>query len=529
METTTFEINISPKFKAYDIEILKKYFEYNKKYYWKINAELTAGLKEHPLWGPILKMQTPEQRLAQSERSLEMQRAAIYDGKWDEYTKDLMMQGKTYARMNVSYNDWYEIIKSYKDYLMPYIKKDFAHSTEEAVVYLDGMSRFLDYAMYSIAEAYFQEKNNIIKANEELFRAIFENSADNITLIDNHAIIKMINKVAAGFVKEDLIGKSILDIQSKENVAAVSEALHVVFEHKASTEFDLLLEEKEGEGMKYYSSSISPIFNDSDEVSMAVIISRDVSIQRLAHIQVRELNANLEKKVNERTEELRSSNKELEAFCYSISHDLRGPLRAINGFAEILLEDYSDNLSDEAKDSMNEIILNANKMGQLIDNLLEFSRLGKQEVMKNNIDMNGLVESIIAELNPQGKDNKVEFNVGVLEKVKGDRNMLKQVMINLISNAIKYSHKKKTPSIEVGFYKENENNIYYVKDNGAGFDMAYYNKLFNVFQRLHSAYEFEGTGVGLAIVHRIILKHGGRVWAEGKVGEGATFYISLPN
>lgn len=260
-----------------------------------------------------------------------------------------------------------------------------------------------------------------------------------------------------------------------------------------------------------------------------MVISRDVSIQKRAEAEVKALNADLEKKVNERTEELKNTNKELESFSYSVSHDLRTPLRAINSFTQILIEDYADQMDNDARDAMNEIVENATRMGQLIDDLLEFSRLGKQEVTKRSLDMNELVGSIITELKSQEEDRIIEFNIKFLEKAKADRGMLKQVMTNMISNAIKYSRKKNQSVIEIGSYKDSDDHVYYIKDNGAGFDMAYYDKLFGVFQRLHSSSEFEGTGVGLAIVQRIVAKHAGKVWAEGKVGEGATFYVSLPN
>jgi light-regulated signal transduction histidine kinase (bacteriophytochrome) len=220
--------------------------------------------------------------------------------------------------------------------------------------------------------------------------------------------------------------------------------------------------------------------------------------------------------------------KDLDAFCYSVSHDLRTPLRAITGFTQILVEDYSGNVGDEAKDAMHEIIENVRRMGQLIDDLLEFSRLGKQKIRKANLDMNKLAGLVITELSAGTKDRKVEFIVRPLEKIKGDRTMVRQVMKNMLSNALKYSIRSDVSVIEIGCYPENNNIVYYVKDNGAGFDMQYYDKLFSVFQRLHKPNEFEGTGVGLAIAHRIVQKHAGKIWAESRVGEGATFYVALP-
>ncbi|MBA3284648.1 MAG: GHKL domain-containing protein, partial [Nitrosopumilus sp.] len=226
--------------------------------------------------------------------------------------------------------------------------------------------------------------------------------------------------------------------------------------------------------------------------------------------------------------ELEAVNKELESFSYSVSHDLRAPLRAINGFTRILLEDYLEQLDDEAKEILEEIISNSNKMGQLIDNLLGFSRIGKQHVSMVDVNIKEMVDSVVAEQKHIEPTRIIKLTIKKLENIRGDRNMLKQVFINLISNAFKYTGKKKKAIIEIGSHYEKEECIYYVKDNGAGFDMQYADKLFGVFQRLHSSNEFEGTGVGLAIIHKIISKHGGKVWAEGKVGEGACFYISLP-
>lgn len=226
--------------------------------------------------------------------------------------------------------------------------------------------------------------------------------------------------------------------------------------------------------------------------------------------------------------ELKKANQELESFSYSVSHDLRGPLRAINGFTQILVEDYSNKLDTDGKDILHEIIANAKKMGDLIDNLLQFSRMGKQQVTMVSVNVKQLIDAAIEEVKLLYPGRKLHIKINNLANIKGDSSMLKQVFINLISNAVKYTGKKQNPVIEIGCYTENDFCTYYIKDNGAGFDMRYYDKLFAVFQRLHSSNEFEGTGVGLAIIQKVIAKHGGKVWAEGAVNKGASFYISLP-
>ena len=229
-----------------------------------------------------------------------------------------------------------------------------------------------------------------------------------------------------------------------------------------------------------------------------------------------------------RTLELEEVNKELESFSYSVSHDLRAPLRAISGFSEVLAEDYIDQLDDEAKILFSEITRNAKKMGELIDNLLEFSRLSRQDVFRKSIDMNEIVRNNVTELRNLEPKRNIDLQIEELPAVEGDKNMLKQLFFNLMSNAFKYTGKKDKAFIEIGSYSREGNQVFFVKDNGAGFDPRYYNKLFGVFQRLHSSMEFEGTGVGLAIVQKIATKHGGEVWAEGKMGEGACFFVSLP-
>jgi PAS domain S-box-containing protein len=526
MQANKTELKITPKFTAADIEILKKYYHLNLKYFWQISNELTQDLARHPLWGPIIATQTPEQRKAENERSLELQRAAIFDGKWDEYTEQLIVQGTIYARMNVSYMDWYELIKMYKDYLLPYIRKDFSDSASNSLLFMEGLTKLIDYAMYGIAEAYFAEKNNIIKNKEERFRAIFENSSDYIYIIDKTAIISMINRTSEGVSKDEILGKSLIDFYSDEDKVSLKSAMKNVFIDKKPSFYISSI--KTHHPTSYFASSMSPIFSENGQVDIAVIITRDVTHEKNAENEIRELNESLEKKVELRTEELNNSNKELESFSYTVTHDLKSPLRAINSYSKILENTYSESGDPNTLHALRRIIENILKMGQLIDDLLEFSRLGRLNITKTEVDMNTIVKSIILELKEKELPRAIEFRLKPLNKITGDEGLLKQVIFNLLSNAVKYTGKKEKAVIEIGNYEENTNQVYYIKDNGVGFNMEYYDKLFEVFQRLHSLGEFEGTGVGLAIVKRIITKHAGKVWAEGKVDAGATFFISLP-
>jgi signal transduction histidine kinase len=227
-------------------------------------------------------------------------------------------------------------------------------------------------------------------------------------------------------------------------------------------------------------------------------------------------------------EEALKANKEMEAFSYSVSHDLRAPLRAIDGFTQILVEDHGANLDDEGKRVAGIIRASTVQMGKLIDDLLSFSRLGRAEIKKSPVAMGALADEVYKEVRKSSPDRNIEFVIGTLPDINGDIDMIRQVWTNLFTNAVKFTGKKDKAKIEVGSTSDGNNVTYYVRDDGAGFDMQYVSKLFGVFQRLHSTEEFEGTGVGLANVKRIIERHGGSVRAEGKVGEGATFYFTLP-
>jgi light-regulated signal transduction histidine kinase (bacteriophytochrome) len=252
------------------------------------------------------------------------------------------------------------------------------------------------------------------------------------------------------------------------------------------------------------------------------------------------LNAELEQRVIKRTAQLEAANQELEAFCYSISHDLRSPLRAINGFSRILLEEYLEQLDPEARRYQQLVRDNAQQMGQLIDDLLTFSRLSRQPLRKQTVAIADLVRQVLADLGHEQQNRQIEMIIGNLPTGEGDPALLKQVVVNLLTNALKFTRGREVAQIEIGWSHQSLTNdsergtndflanvVYFVKDNGAGFDMRYAHKLFGVFQRLHRAEDYEGTGVGLAIVQRIIHRHGGRIWAESAVNQGTTFYFTL--
>ena len=273
-------------------------------------------------------------------------------------------------------------------------------------------------------------------------------------------------------------------------------------------------------------------------------LQQEIRERERAEAEVRQVNAELERRVSERTAQLgeanqslklratdlEAANKELESFSYSVSHDLRAPLRHVSGFAELLRMSAGPSLADQSRHYLEEITGSAMQMGKLIDALLQFSRMGRTELRQHRLELAGLVAECIQQLKPEINGRNILWQQNPLPAVQADPALLFQVLINLLSNAIKYTRPRDPAMIEIGCASEtDQETVIYVRDNGAGFDMRYSDKLFGVFQRLHTDEEFEGTGIGLASVRRIIARHGGRTWAEGKVNEGATFYFSLPS
>jgi light-regulated signal transduction histidine kinase (bacteriophytochrome) len=273
--------------------------------------------------------------------------------------------------------------------------------------------------------------------------------------------------------------------------------------------------------------TVSPILDRAGKILGVSTVARDITERKWAEAELLRLNTELEARVVQRTAELEAANKELEAFSYSVSHDLRAPLRAVNGFAGIVLEDYAALLPPEGKHYLERVRDGGRRMGELIDDLLAFSRLGRQPLGFRGVDTKRLVQEVIGELNLPGTARPIETRVADLPACQGDPALLKQVWTNLLSNAVKYSRGRTPAVVEVGCERNGGELVFFVRDNGVGFDMRYADKLFGVFQRLHRAEEFEGTGVGLAIVKRVVHRHGGRVWAQAAPGRGATFYFTL--
>lgn len=259
------------------------------------------------------------------------------------------------------------------------------------------------------------------------------------------------------------------------------------------------------------------------------LVATDLTDQKLAQERIRQFSADLEKRVAERTEQLRAANADLEAFNYGVAHDLRAPLRHIQGFSDMLLNDPDSALSAEGQRHLNLIVAETARMEKLIQALLAMSRVGRQPVQPRDQDLNALVAEVIESLVPDLHDRQIDWQIGKLPTTRCDRDLTKIVFSNLLANAVKFTARRERASIEIAAEERNHEYVFRVRDNGVGFSMKYADKLFGVFQRLHRAEDFEGTGVGLATVHRIIQKHGGRIWAEAEPEKGASFYFTLGN
>lgn len=375
------------------------------------------------------------------------------------------------------------------------------------------------------------EKTKAIKAlqlSENRFRGVFESKITGFLFWDAKGNITEANDLfleMIGYTREDLEkGRICLQELTPPEYAEVDNiAMEQIHRTGVCEPFEKQLIRQDGNRLPVMLGAAA--FDGEDSLN-GVSLVMDISQRKMMEQEVLNLNSDLEKRIEERTRELKEANKELESFSYSVSHDLRAPLRAIHGYSQMLFEDYESKLNSEGIRLLNAVKFNAKRMGQLVDDLLAFSRMGKRGLNKTMIDLTTVVNDVLNELSPEEKA-RTKITVNPLGTVIADDAMVRQVFQNLISNAVKYSSKKENPLIEIGSQQIDGELTYSVKDNGAGFDMAYYNKLFGVFNRLHQQEEFEGTGVGLAIVQRIIQRHGGKVWGEGKVNGGAVFYFTL--
>ncbi len=368
-----------------------------------------------------------------------------------------------------------------------------------------------------------------LKESEERFRRIAENAQD---LIYRYELVPQprftyVNPAATtitGYTPQDHYANP--DLGFKIVHPDDRHILQELLEKKHFNEPVVLRWVKKDGTLVWTEQCNVPVYNEKGELVAIEGVARDITLRKQYEEEILKINAELEKKVQERTAQLQEINKELESFAYTVSHDLRAPLTAIAGFVTLLKQELSGNIDTNSESYITAITDSVKKMNKLIEDLLSFSRMSRSSMNYTRVDFAKMIEAIIQEITLM-QNIHTQFKIGTLPVIEGDEAMLRIAFTNLISNAVKFSSKKEKPVVEIDSCKQNEKTVIYVKDNGVGFDPSLYDKLFKVFQRLHSEKDFPGTGIGLALVRRIILRHGGRVWAKSNPGEGATFYVEL--
>ncbi|HKS37855.1 MAG TPA: PAS domain S-box protein [Verrucomicrobiae bacterium] len=408
------------------------------------------------------------------------------------------------------------------------------------LVYGPGELNHLARAFDEMAEGVQRQRMEIersekaLRESEERVRLVLDTALDAVITMDEKGAVTSWNSEAEkifGWSGPEILGQSLADTIVPPRYR---EAHRRGLKHFLATEEGPVLNKRieitalRRDGREFpVELAITPIRVAGHHIFSAFV--RDITQRKQAEDEIRRLNESLEHRVQERTAQLEAVNRELEAFTYSVSHDLRAPLRHINGFADMLQQDSSSVLTESGRRYLEIISGAARQMGTLIDDLLVFSRMGRSEMQRSTVNVGELVAEVIREMARDTQGRNIEWKVGPLPEAQVDRAMLKQVWVNLLSNAAKYTRHRDRAEIRIACRQNSGDELEFsVQDNGAGFDMQYAGKLFGVFQRLHQAEEFEGTGIGLANVQRIVLRHGGRTWAEGKVNEGATFYFTVP-
>ncbi len=478
---------------------------------WNQANERMTGLRRDevigmPFWNMVMKTAAPERQTSQRREFI---RAAVLEA---------LQTGQSYLFAAPIEIEFYPQPGKEKRYMHQII---FPIKTEKGYR-LASLTH--DITERKQVERELQRSNNLLRAIIEAApTAIIGLDLDgNVQAVWNPAAEKML-----GWSVQEVMGHPLpnVPVESQEEFRRFREMIR-----SGKTLDDVEVRRQRHDGTPIdYSIYASPLRDAEGQITGNIAVLVDITERKRAEEEIRKLNQELEQRVADRTAQLEAVNNELEAFAYSVSHDLRAPLRHINGFLELLQKSLTGALGERSQHYMDTISDSAKRMGTLIDDLLSFSRMGRYEMSKMQVDLGGLVQEIIQELEPETRGRTIDWRIADLPTVTGDRAMLRLALVNLISNALKFTRLHPQAGIEIGCLpRRGTETVVFIRDNGVGFDMAYADKLFGVFQRLHRADEFEGTGIGLANVRRIIHRHGGRTWAEGQVNQGATFYISLP-
>jgi PAS domain S-box-containing protein len=518
---------------------LKDYWGIYEQHRDEVDAELWRLITAIPQFKAILgdkDLSSPEQ-----QENAERQRRAIYHNDWEPFLSGLWEQGQLYALLGVDFRTWFEIISTFRRLVRPYLIMVYRDDPQRLLAAMDGLDALIEIMLSTIGDSYLaamqqriqQQESTIQNAIERermngIFRGLLESAPDAIVVVDSQGKIVLVNtqlEQMFAYERGAIIGQPVETLvpvrfhgrhsghrehySQEPRVRPMGIGLELFGRRKDQTEFPVEI-------------SLSPL--DTPDGTLVSAAIRDVTERRKTEEKIRELNEDLE----QRASQLEAANRELEAFSYSVSHDLRAPLRTIDGFSLALLEDFGEQLPDEGRNYLMRIRTAAQRMAQLIDDLLNLSRLTRAPLNPEPTNLSKIAQQVLQNLQRESPDRMVNLSIEPHIIVQCDTRLIKVVFENLLSNAWKFTSKQEMAQIEFGQLEDPQNGqVYFIRDNGAGFDMAYVNKLFGAFQRLHTNSEFPGIGIGLAIVQRIINRHGGRIWAEGVVNGGAAFYFTL--